>query len=57
MKKLINEKSFKGDSGGPLFCRSNANPNEFYLAGIVSHGKMNNVYFHLISFFKTKLHT
>lgn len=28
-----------GDSGGPFVCRSNANPNESYLAGIVSHGE------------------
>lgn len=28
----------QGDSGGPLFCRSAANRDEFYLAGIVSHG-------------------
>ncbi|XP_031639042.1 serine protease nudel-like, partial [Contarinia nasturtii] len=29
----------QGDSGGPLICRSNLDPNEFYLAGIVSHGE------------------
>lgn len=28
----------QGDSGGPLFCRSVSNPDEFYLAGVVSHG-------------------
>lgn len=28
-----------GDSGGPLFCRSVTNTNEWYLAGIVSHGE------------------
>uniref|UniRef100_A0A1A9V3W1 Lectizyme n=1 Tax=Glossina austeni TaxID=7395 RepID=A0A1A9V3W1_GLOAU len=28
----------QGDSGGPLFCRSASNPNEWYLAGVVSHG-------------------
>lgn len=28
----------QGDSGGPLFCRSVNNNNEWYLAGIVSHG-------------------
>lgn len=28
-----------GDSGGPLFCRSVMNSNEWYLAGIVSHGE------------------
>lgn len=28
-----------GDSGGPLVCVSNADPNESYLAGIVSHGE------------------
>lgn len=29
----------KGDSGGPLVCRSSSDPNESYLAGIVSHGE------------------
>lgn len=28
----------QGDSGGPLFCRSVKNNNEWYLAGVVSHG-------------------
>ncbi|XP_055910873.1 serine protease nudel [Eupeodes corollae] len=28
----------QGDSGGPLFCRSVSNNNEWYLAGVVSHG-------------------
>ncbi|KAM7355778.1 serine protease nudel isoform 2-T2 [Cochliomyia hominivorax] len=28
----------QGDSGGPLFCRSVSNDNEWYLAGVVSHG-------------------
>lgn len=28
----------QGDSGGPLFCRSANNTEEWYLAGIVSHG-------------------
>lgn len=28
-----------GDSGGPLICRSVSNSNEYYLAGIVSHGE------------------
>ncbi|XP_067643607.1 serine protease nudel isoform X1 [Eurosta solidaginis] len=28
----------QGDSGGPLFCRSVNNTDEWYLAGIVSHG-------------------
>ena len=28
----------QGDSGGPLFCRAVNNFNEWYLAGIVSHG-------------------
>ncbi|EDW78727.2 uncharacterized protein Dwil_GK12588 [Drosophila willistoni] len=28
----------QGDSGGPLFCRSVSDPEEFYLAGVVSHG-------------------
>ncbi|XP_070070501.1 serine protease nudel [Drosophila takahashii] len=28
----------QGDSGGPLFCRSVSRPEEFYLAGVVSHG-------------------
>ncbi|XP_017080584.2 serine protease nudel [Drosophila eugracilis] len=28
----------QGDSGGPLFCRSVTQPEEFYLAGVVSHG-------------------
>lgn len=30
---------FQGDSGGPLICRSKVDENEFYLAGIVSHGE------------------
>lgn len=29
----------QGDSGGPLFCRSVSNPEEHYIAGIVSHGE------------------
>ncbi|XP_030372778.1 serine protease nudel [Scaptodrosophila lebanonensis] len=28
----------QGDSGGPLFCRSVTNSDEWYLAGVVSHG-------------------
>ncbi|XP_017135942.1 serine protease nudel [Drosophila miranda] len=28
----------QGDSGGPLFCRSVTQPEQFYLAGVVSHG-------------------
>lgn len=28
----------QGDSGGPLFCQSVTNPQEWYLAGVVSHG-------------------
>lgn len=28
-----------GDSGGPLICQSKSNANEYYLAGIVSHGE------------------
>lgn len=28
-----------GDSGGPLVCKSASDPNETYLAGIVSHGE------------------
>ncbi|XP_017468639.1 PREDICTED: serine protease nudel [Rhagoletis zephyria] len=28
----------QGDSGGPLFCRSVNNTDEWYLAGVVSHG-------------------
>ncbi|KAH8305277.1 hypothetical protein KR018_010024, partial [Drosophila ironensis] len=28
----------QGDSGGPLFCRSVSRTEEFYLAGVVSHG-------------------
>lgn len=28
----------QGDSGGPLFCRSVTSPEEWYLAGVVSHG-------------------
>lgn len=28
-----------GYSGAPIFCRSVADPNEFYLQGIVSHGE------------------
>ncbi|XP_046808532.1 serine protease nudel [Lucilia cuprina] len=28
----------QGDSGGPLFCRSVSNNDEWYLAGVVSHG-------------------
>ncbi|XP_018802271.1 PREDICTED: serine protease nudel [Bactrocera latifrons] len=28
----------QGDSGGPLFCRSANNTEEWYLAGVVSHG-------------------
>ncbi|CAG9768789.1 unnamed protein product [Ceutorhynchus assimilis] len=29
----------QGDSGGPLMCRNPNNPNQWYLAGIVSHGE------------------
>ncbi|XP_060524589.1 serine protease nudel-like [Cylas formicarius] len=29
----------QGDSGGPLICRNPNNPNQWYLAGIVSHGE------------------
>lgn len=29
----------QGDSGGPLVCKSVTNPDEWYLAGIVSHGE------------------
>lgn len=29
----------QGDSGGPLFCKSVSNPDELYLAGVVSHGE------------------
>lgn len=29
----------QGDSGGPLFCNSITNPDEWYLAGVVSHGE------------------
>lgn len=29
----------QGDSGGPLFCQSVTNSNEWYLAGVVSHGE------------------
>ncbi|TDG47498.1 hypothetical protein AWZ03_006090 [Drosophila navojoa] len=28
----------QGDSGGPLFCRSVTQPEQWYLAGVVSHG-------------------
>ncbi|XP_059216727.1 serine protease nudel [Stomoxys calcitrans] len=28
----------QGDSGGPLFCQSVSSPQEWYLAGVVSHG-------------------
>lgn len=29
----------QGDSGGPLMCRNVKNHNQWYLAGIVSHGE------------------
>ncbi|CAH1186896.1 unnamed protein product, partial [Phyllotreta striolata] len=29
----------QGDSGGPLLCRNPNNPNQWYLAGVVSHGE------------------
>ncbi|XP_031617390.1 serine protease nudel-like isoform X2 [Contarinia nasturtii] len=29
----------QGDSGGPLICRSNLDPNEFYIAGIISNAE------------------
>lgn len=29
----------QGDSGGPFMCRSESNASQYYLAGIVSHGK------------------
>ncbi|XP_058123209.1 serine protease nudel [Anopheles ziemanni] len=29
----------QGDSGGPFVCKSSANPYEWYLAGVVSHGE------------------
>ncbi|XP_052894765.1 serine protease nudel [Anopheles moucheti] len=29
----------QGDSGGPFVCQSKANPAEWYLAGVVSHGE------------------
>ncbi|XP_050314340.1 serine protease nudel isoform X2 [Anthonomus grandis grandis] len=29
----------QGDSGGPLMCRNPNNPNQWYLAGVVSHGE------------------
>lgn len=29
----------QGDSGGPLFCKSVSNAEEWYLAGVVSHGE------------------
>lgn len=29
---------FQGDSGGPLLCRNPLNSQQWYLAGIVSHG-------------------
>lgn len=28
----------QGDSGGPLLCTNPANPQQWYVAGIVSHG-------------------
>lgn len=33
---LIN--NFQGDSGGPLLCRNPLNSQQWYMAGIVSHG-------------------
>lgn len=29
----------QGDSGGPFLCKSVSNPEEWYLAGVVSHGQ------------------
>lgn len=29
---------FQGDSGGPLLCRNPSNSQQWYVAGIVSHG-------------------